>query len=235
VAVVNLPCGTLTEVRNVWVLPSVRQRLGLALFSISVGLIAGTVGLALMAVDHDSDPRSAFAFAPVQTLTVETAIPNSDAEVPLVKTVLAREVAELNAITREITQRENVKPCRGSSYEADSPCVLEPSSNAEVAAPKPNPPVATVVRTRHDSDRTIVAEQNPAASPGSTPTVEVGATPSTDASPAVAETPTLEPPAAKPRYTERQQNGQRHPSQRSWAFFDSRPRRGRQQHFWPFW
>jgi hypothetical protein len=65
---VNLSCGTLTEVRDVWVLPSVRHRLGLALFSMGVGLIAGTGGLALIVADQDSDPRGVFAFAPVQTL-----------------------------------------------------------------------------------------------------------------------------------------------------------------------
>jgi hypothetical protein len=57
--------GTLTEVRDVWVLPSVRQRLGLALFSMGVGLIAGTGGLALIVADQDSDPRGVFAYAPV--------------------------------------------------------------------------------------------------------------------------------------------------------------------------
>ena len=53
----NLMWGTLTEIRDMWVLPSVRQRLGLALFSIGVGLIAGTGGLALIVADQDSDPR----------------------------------------------------------------------------------------------------------------------------------------------------------------------------------
>ena len=60
--------GTLTEVRDVSVLPSVRQRLGLVLFSMGVGLIAGTGGLALIVADQDSDPRGVFAYAPVQTL-----------------------------------------------------------------------------------------------------------------------------------------------------------------------
>jgi hypothetical protein len=205
--------GTITEVRDVWVLPSVRQWLGLALFSMGVGLIAGTGGLALIVADQDSDPRGVFAFAPVQTLTVATAAPKSDVEAP------------------EIAKRENVKPCRGLSYEADSPCVLEPTSNPELAAPEPNPPVAAVVRTGHGSDRTIVAELHPAASLENTQTVEVSAPLSTDAVPAPVETPTLEPPATQPR----QRSGQRHTYQQSSALFDFHPRRGRQQHFWPFW
>jgi hypothetical protein len=227
---VNLMWGTLTEVRDVCVLPSVRQRLGLVLFSMGVGLIAGTGGLALIVADQDSDPRGVFAYAPVQTLAVATAAPKSDVEAPPAKTVLAREVSDPNAITPEIAKRENVKPCRGLSYEADSPCVLEPTSNPELAAPEPNPPVAAVVRTGHGSDRTIVAELHPAASLENTQTVEVSAPLSTDAVPAPVETPTLEPPA-----TQRQRSGQRHTYQQSSALFDFHPRRGRQQHFWPFW
>jgi hypothetical protein len=228
---VNLMWGTLTEVRDVCVLPSVRQRLGLVLFSMGVGLIAGTGGLALIVADQDSDPRGVFAYAPVQTLAVATAAPKSDVEAPPAKTVLAREVSDPNVITPEIAKRENVKPCRGLSYEADSPCVLEPTSNPELAAPEPNPPVAAVVRTGHGSDRTIVAELHPAASLENTQTVEVSAPLSTDAVPAPVETPTLEPPATQPR----QQRGQRHTYQQSSALFDFHPRRGRQQHFWPFW
>ena len=49
----NLMRGTITELCDVWVLPSVRQRLGLALFSMGVGLIAGTGGLALIVADQD--------------------------------------------------------------------------------------------------------------------------------------------------------------------------------------
>ena len=81
----NLMRGTLSEVRDVWVLPSVRQRLGLALFSMGVGLIAGTGGLALIVADQDSDPRGVFAFAPEQTLAVATAAPKSDVEAPPAK------------------------------------------------------------------------------------------------------------------------------------------------------
>jgi hypothetical protein len=204
--------GTLTEVRDVCVLPSVRQRLGLALFSMSVGLIAGAGGLALIMADQDSDLRGVFAFAPVQMLAVATAAPKSDVEAPPAKTVLAREVSDPNAITPEIAKRE-------------------PTSNPELAAPEPNPPVAAVVRTGHGSDRTIVAELHPAASLENTQTVEVSAPLSTDAVPAPVETPTLEPPATQPR----QRSGQRHTYQQSSALFDFHPRRGRQQHFWPFW
>jgi hypothetical protein len=199
---VNLSCGTLTEVRDVWVLPSVRHRLGLALFSMGVGLIAGTGGLALIVADQDSDPRGVFAFAPVQTLAVTTAAPKSDVEAP----PLAREVSDPNAIPPEIAKRE-------------------------IAAPEPNLPVAAVVRTGHGGDRTIVAELHPAASLENTQTVEVSTPLSTDAVPAPVETPTPEPPATQPR----QRSGQRHTYQQSSALFDFHPRRGRQQHFWPFW
>src|SRR6202158_3188591 len=105
--------GTLTEVRDVWVLPSVRQRLGVALFSMGVDLIAGTGGLALIVANQDSDLRGVFAFAPVQTLAVATAAPKSDVEAPPAKTGLAREGSAQNAITPEIAKRENVKRGRG--------------------------------------------------------------------------------------------------------------------------
>ena len=173
----------------------------------------------------DSGPRGVFAFAPVQTLTVATAAPKSDVDAPPAKTVLAREVSDPNVIRREIAKRENIKPCRGLSYEADSPCVLEPTSNPELAAPEPNPPVAAVVRTEQGSDRTIVAELHPAASLENRQTVEVIAPLSTDAVPAPVETPTLEPPATPPR----QRSGQRHTYQQSSALFDFHPRRGRRQ------
>ena len=226
----NLMRGTLSEVRDVWVLPSVRQRLGLALFSMGVGLIAGTGGLALIVADQDSDPRGAFAFAPVPP-AVATAAAKPDAEMPPVKTVLAREITDSNAITREIAKRENVKPCRGWSHDADNQCLSDPTSNPEPAAPGSNPLVAAVVRTEHGSDRTIVAELHPAASLENRQTVEAGAPLSTDAVPAPVETPTLEPPATQPR----QRSGQHHTYQQSSALFDFHPRRGRQQHFWPFW
>ena len=227
--------GALTEVHDVWVRPSVRQRLALALFSIGVGLIAGTGGLALIVADQDSDPRNVFAFTPLQTLAVGTAVPIPVPQVPPVKTVLAREVTDSNTITPEITKRENGKPCRSSPNEADSPCVSGPKSNPEPAAPESNLHAAVVVPTGHVSDGTIVAELHAAASRESTSIDEVSATRSTGAAPAVVETPTQESATTKPGMTERRQGGQRHPSQQSWAFFNSRPRRGRQQHFWPFW
>jgi hypothetical protein len=68
----------------------------LLFFSIGVGLIAGTGGLALIVADQDSDPRNVFAFTPLQTLAVGTAVPIPDPQVPPVKTVLAREVTDSN-------------------------------------------------------------------------------------------------------------------------------------------
>ena len=58
IAVVNLPCGTLTEIHDVWVPPSLRQRLGLALFSIGLGLITGTSGIGLIVAENNFDPRT---------------------------------------------------------------------------------------------------------------------------------------------------------------------------------
>jgi hypothetical protein len=217
----------------VWVLPSVRQRLGLALFSIGVGLIASTGGLALIAADQDSDPPSAFALAPVQAPPVATVAAKSVPEVPLVQTVLPRVVTHANPITHEIAKREDIKPCGGSS--ADDACLSDTKSTPEPAAPESNSPAAAVLPTGHVSDATIVTESHLAASRESAPSDEISATRSTDAALAVVETPTQESPSTKPRKMERQQSGQRHPYQQSWALFDSHPRRGRQQHFWPFW
>ena len=229
----NLPWGSLTEVRDVWVLPSVRQRLGLALFSIGVGLIASTGGLALVAADQDFDPASAFALAPVQAPPVATVAAKSDPEVPLVQTVLARVVTHANPTAHEIAKREDIKPCGGSS--ADDACLPDTKSTPEPAAPESNSPAAAVLPTGHVSDGTIVTELHLAASRESAPSDEISATRSTDAAPAVVETPTQELPPTKPRKMERQQSGQRHPYQQSWALFDLHPRRGRQQRFWPFW
>jgi hypothetical protein len=230
-----LPWGTLTEVRDVWVLPSVRQRLGLALFSIGVGLIASTGGLALIAADQDSDPPSAFALAPVQAPPVATVAAKSVPEVPLVQTVLARVVTHANPTRTNpgIAKREDIKPCGASS--ADDACLPDTKSTPEPAAPESNSPAAAVLPTGHVSDGTIVTELHLAASRESAPSDEISTTRSTDAALAVVETPTQESPPTKPRKMERQQSGQRHPYQQSWALFDSHPRRGRQQRFWPFW
>ena len=225
-----MPWGTLTEVRDVWVLPSVRQRLGLALFSIGVGLIASTGGLALIAADQDSDPASAFALAPVQAPPVATVAAKSAPEVPLVQTVLARVVTHANPTAREIA---NIKPCGDLS--ADDACLPDTKSTREPAALESNSPAAAVLPTGHVSDGTIVTELHLAASRESAPSDEISTTRSTDAALAVVEMPTQELPPTKPRKMERQQSGQRHPYQQSWALFDSHPRRGRQQRFWPFW
>jgi hypothetical protein len=226
---VSLSWGLLTEMRDLWVPPRLRQRLSLMLAFLGFGLIAGTSGVALIVADTDSDPRSAFAFAPVQTPTVATAAPESNVEGPLPKTVLAREVIASNGMTREIANRENVKTCPSTSYASDNRCGPGEASNPEMAAPVSNSSASTVVPTGDASEGTIIAEPQPAASGESTPVLEVSAMPPTDAEAAVVEAPAPEASTAKPRKTARQQSGQRHAYQQ--------PRRGRyaQHPFWPFW
>jgi hypothetical protein len=98
---------------------------------------------------------------------------------PPLKTLLAREIADSNATTREIAKRQNVKACRGWPHEADNQCLSDPTSNPEPA--RFNPPVAAVVTTGRVGDRTIDAESHPAASVERAPAIEVSATPLTDA------------------------------------------------------
>ena len=60
----DLPWGTLTEIRDLWEPRGFRQR---ALSFVGCGLIAGASGLALIALDSDSDARRALEVALVQT------------------------------------------------------------------------------------------------------------------------------------------------------------------------
>jgi hypothetical protein len=169
----------LTEIRDLWVPPRLRRRLSLMLAFLGFGLIAGTSGVALIVADTDSDPRSAFAFAPAQTPTVATAAPESNVEGPLPKAVLAREVIASNGMTREIANRENVKACPSTSYASDNRCGPGEASNPEMAAPVSNSSASTVVPTGDASEGTIIAEPQPAASGESTPVLEVSAMPPT--------------------------------------------------------
>jgi hypothetical protein len=234
---VSLSWGLLAEIRDLWVPPSLRRRLSLMLAFLGFGLIAGTSGVALIVADTDSDPRSAFAFAPLETLNVGAAAPEANVEGPLPKAVLAHEVIDSNGTTREVGNRENVKACPSTAYAPDNRCGSGAASISEIAAPVSNSSASTVVPTGDASEGTIIAEPRPAASDESTPVLEVSATPPTDAAAAVVEAPAPEASTTKPRKTARQQSGQRHAHQQSSAWFDSRPRRGRyaQHPFWPFW
>jgi hypothetical protein len=210
-----LPWGTLTETPDLWDPPSLRRYLGLALFFVGFGLIAGTSGLALFVTDNDSDSSRAFAFALVQTQGVATAASKTSAEALVVDTVRAREIRDSEGIAREIAERENLKSCPGTSaYEVENRCGSGASNY--VGAPVSSPPALPVAPTDHVEN---------------TPGIEVNATPLTDPAPAVVEAPAPETSAPKEQKTARQQSGHRH------AYHDSRPRRGRyaQQHFWPFW
>ena len=106
--------GLLAEIRDLWVPPSLRRRLSLMLAFLGFGLIAGTSGVALIVADTDSNPRSAFAFAPLETL-VGAAAPKTSVEVPRVDTVVAREIAEADGAALEIASRENFRSCPGTS------------------------------------------------------------------------------------------------------------------------
>src|ERR1700738_3240031 len=147
VAVVSSSWGLLAEIRDLWVPPRLRRRLSLMLAFLGFGLIAGTSGVALIVADTDSDPRSAFAFAPVQTPTVDTAAPESNVEGPLPKAVLAREGFDWAGRTREIANRENVKACPSTSYTSDNGCGPGAASNPEMAAPVSNSSASVVVPT----------------------------------------------------------------------------------------
>ena len=233
IAVVGLPWGTLTEIRDLWEPLGFRRR---ALSFVGFGLIASASGLALIALDSDSDPRRAFEVALVQTSSVATAAPMTSAEAPLVHATRAREIRDLDGVTLEIEKGENPKSCPGTpSYEAENRCGSGAASNPGMAAPLSSP-----------SNRDMAAPVSgrpplsviPTSAVENTPTAEVNATPSTDAGPAGVEAPALEVPATTERKTVRQQNVRRHADQQSSAWFDSRPGRGRyaqQRHFWPFW
>lgn len=197
------------ELRDLWVPPSLRRRLGIALSFVGFGLIAGTSGLTLIVADNDSDPRSAFALAPLEPPSAATAAPNASAEVPVVEAVLPREVTEPDRIARKI-------------------------ANRDTAGPVPDAPASATAPTAGDTHGPGVAESHPAASVQNPPALVASAPQSTDVVPAVVEAtaPAAEPlppdpSAVKPQKTARQQTGRRQQSSR----------RGRYagQHFWPFW
>lgn len=209
----SLSWGMFAELRDLWVPPSLRRRLGLALSFVGFGLIAGTSGLTLIVADNDSDPRSAFAFAPLEPPSVATAAPTASAKVPVVDAVLPGEVTEPDRIARKI-------------------------ANRGTAGPVPDAPASATPPTAGDTHGPVVAESHPAASVENPPALAASAPQSTDVVPAVveatapaAESAPQDPSAVKPQKTARQQTGRRHGYQQSSA------RRGRyaQQHFWPFW
>jgi hypothetical protein len=210
VAAVDLS-GTLTEIRDLWEGPGFRQR---ALAFVGFGLIASASGLALIALDSNSDPRRAFEVALLQTPSVATA---ASAEARLVHETLAREMRDFNGVTREIAKGENPKSCPRTAS-AENRCGSGAASNPEMAAPvssPSNPDMAAPVSGPHPL--AVV----PPADVENTPTAEVKATASTDAGPAGVEAPALKMPATTERKTVRQQPGRAHYAQ--------------QRHFWPFW
>jgi len=212
VAAVDLPWGGLTEIRDLGESRGFRQR---ALSFVGCGLIAGASGLALIALDSDSDARRAFEVALVQTPSVATA---TSVEAPLVHATLAREIRDLDGATREIAKGENPKSCLGTSYEAENHCGSGAASNPEIAAPASSPSNPDMAAPVSGPPPLAVV---PTSDVENAPTAEVNATPSTEARPAGVEAPGLQVPATTGRKTVRQQ--------------PRRTRYAQQRHLWPFW
>jgi len=152
----------------------------------------------------------------LQTPSVATA---ESAEAPLVHATLAREIRDLDSVTREIAKRENPVSCPGAPlYEAENRCGSGAASKPEIAAPVSSP--SNLDRATPVSGPPVLAVV-PTSDVENTPTAEVNATLSTDTGPAGVEVPALDVPATTERKRVRQQ-----------------PPRGRyaqQRHFWPFW
>jgi hypothetical protein len=73
--------------------PNLRRTLSVALAFIIFGLVAGASSLALLVAD-DPDPRSAFAFAPLQSPSREPATLATTAELPAVDAVRVRKITK---------------------------------------------------------------------------------------------------------------------------------------------
>jgi hypothetical protein len=217
VAIVRLPWGNLTDVYDLWIPASLRRRLSLTLAFLGFGFIAGTSGLALIATDNDSDPRSAFAFAPLQSASVGEAASKTPAGMPRVETALARQTTS-----------------QATSSDGESDAASNAASKT-VPADTVSAPAAAVESTLADSPRPAVANSEPAVPVASTPTPEEDASKPAEVALSVAEVPAPIPAAAKPQKAARQQSGRRHAYQQSSAWLEPRSRRGRGQHFWPFW
>jgi hypothetical protein len=237
VAIVRLPWGNLTDIYDLWVPASLRRRLSLTLAFLGFGFIAGTSGLALIATDNASDPRSAFAFAPLQSASVGAAASTTPAGMPRVETALVRQTT--SQATSQATSSDGVASCAGKSRDdADARCASDAASNAAsktVPADTVSAPAAAGESTLADSPRPAIANSEPAVPVASTPTPEEDASKPTEVALSVAEAPAPIPAAAKPQKTARQQSGRRHASQQSSAWLEPHSRRGRAQHFWPFW
>ncbi|HEY7242988.1 MAG TPA: hypothetical protein VH678_03790 [Xanthobacteraceae bacterium] len=233
----SLGWSTLAEIRDLWLPPRLRRRFALVSSFLGFGLIAGASGLSLIAADDDSNPRSAFAFAPLETANVGTAAANANAQVRAVETALAPEAARSDSTTREIGKRESFNSCMPSSaHGAANRCAVSvTASNPEAHDAASDPPPSTAVPGSSDSHAggspaPVLAHAEPPAPAVTTPVVELSQPKTADALPAAVEPPVAETPAPKPRRTARQQNGYRHAYQQS-----ARHGRYAQQHFWPFW
>jgi hypothetical protein len=233
VAIVRLPWGNLTDIYDLWVPASLRRRLSLTLAFLGFGFIAGTSGLALIATDNASDPRSAFAFAPLQSASVGAAASTTPAGMPRVETALARQT------TSQATSSDGIASCAGKSgKDADARCASDPTSNAAsktVPADTASAPAAALESALADSPRPAIANSEPAIPVASIPTPEEDASKPAEVALSIAEASAPIPAAAKPQKTARQQSGRRHASQQSSAWLEPHSRRGRAQHFWPFW
>lgn len=196
--------------------PQVRPALAFTVF----GLVACMSGAVPLVADHP-EPRSAFALAPIQSPSRETATPAATAEMPAADTVLAQKV----------TKADGIKSCRrNASDDADANCDSGVARDPGVVHhPVTDLPATAEIPIGHISNGPAVDAPESAVLVASTPPPKEGAPESTDAA----------PPSLKPRKTARHQSSHRYSyADSSFWLFDRHYRRGdfaRQRpstHFW---
>jgi hypothetical protein len=195
--------------------PNLRHELRLALAFTVFGLVACTSGVALLVADYDPDPRSAFALAPLQTPSGETATLAATAKTPV--------------LAQKVTRTDGIKSCqRNASEDVDANCVSGTARKPRgVHAVTDTPATAEIPIGR--SNEPAVAAPESAVLVASTPPLKEVAPESTDAAPPslVAEAPTPEGSATQPRKTARHQGNRRYSYEDSFLWpFDQHYRHG---------
>jgi hypothetical protein len=196
--------------------PSPNPKLSLALAFTVFGLVACTSGVALLVADYDPDPQSAFALAPPQSPSRETAPPAATA---MPATVLAQKV----------TKADGIKSCRrNASDDVDGNCDSSGARKPGVVHAVTDPPAAAEIPISHGNGPAVGAPES-AVLVASTAPLKEGAPESTDAAPPslAAEAPAPEGSATKPQKAARQQSSRRYSYEDSslWPF-DQHYRRG---------
>jgi hypothetical protein len=197
--------------------PNLRRKLGVALAFTIFGLVAGASSLVLLVAD-DPDPRSAFAFAPLQSASREPATLATTAELPAVDAVQVRKIT---------------KSCRRNALnDDDASCVSGVARKPGVVPAVTNPPAAAELPIGHGSGP---AGGAPAAAGlvASTPPLDAAVPEPTDGVVAppvsVAEAPGPAASPAQPR------KPARHHSSRRYSYNDSYRRGGyARPRFFPF-